>query len=127
MRYPDKLRAFAEYLDAHPVVAERAGDYDYPSFYIYCENWDEFQEIIKHLDGFEKAAYSGNLTAKHRELDEDGHLIFHVGVNVSGVCEAKPKVDEEGNPVMRPKTKVINTDELEQVMEYDCPKVWTDK
>lgn len=126
MNYQAKLRAFATYLDNHPEVAEKIDDkWDYPSYYVWTEGWEAFQSIITHLDGFEKGGSGESLQARHKEYDEDEHIIFSVSVSVSGVCEAVPKVDDEGKPVMRAVTKYITTDETEVVMEYKCPEVWT--
>lgn len=130
MNYSDKLRTFADYLDARPVLAEKLeGRYNYPSEYIYAENWEEFQTLITELGGFEKSGYAGSLEAVHREKIRDENdeqdEIFYVRVGVSGVCTITPKVDDEGNPVMKPKRVYVDTDEMVQEMEYNCPDVWT--
>lgn len=126
MNYAEKLRAFADYLDEHPVVAERMeGRYCNPSIYTFAEDWEQFQGIIRDLDGFTKSGYNGSLSARHEEQTEDGEMIFTVLVSVSGACEAKPKLDEDGQPVMRRVMKQVPTDELEQEMEWKCPDVWT--
>lgn len=122
----DKLRRLADYLDAHPPIAEQCSNrWDYPSVHIYMDTWDDFQEVIRHLDGYDKGGSNGSLNASHRESTDDGETIFRIYVNVGGVCEAKPKLDDEGKPVTRKKFVFVETDEEEVVMEYDCPKVWT--
>lgn len=126
MNYQDKLRTFADFLDAHPTLAERmVGTYEYPSNSVYVTEWEEFQEVIGDMGGFEKGAGGGQLSARHTHEDEDGNVLFYISVTVSGVCELVPKVDDEGMPVMRKKTKYVETDEYEQEMEYNCPTVWT--
>lgn len=126
MPYQDKARSLAEYLDSHSEIAEKVSDYyDYPSLYIYANNWEDFQEIISHLDGYDKSGSNGTLTATHRERNEDGETMFRVQVQVTQVCEARPKLDENGQPVTRKKSVWVETDETEPVMEYDCPKVWS--
>lgn len=127
--YSDKLRWLADYLDAHPKIAEQTdGHYDYPSVYIYANTWDDFQELITHLDGYDKNGSNGSLSATHRQtVNIEGMTCtaFRVQVNVTGVCEARPKLDESGQPVTRKKSVWVETDEEETVMEYDCPKVWS--
>lgn len=126
MSYQDKLRAFADYLDQHPVAAAKmSGEYDMPSTYIYCDEWEDFQEVIKDLDGYEKSGWNGNLTARHKENGPDGYPAFQLSVTISGVCEVRPKVDEDGQPVMRRKTVQVETDEWVQENEYHCPQVWS--
>lgn len=125
MDYADKLRALADYLDDHPLIAaERSSHWDYPSMYVYASDWDHFQDLILHLDGFEKTGSNGSLTATHREREVE-EVLFRVDVMVSGVCEARPKLDDDGKPVTRKKRVFVDIDEEEVVMEYDCPKVWT--
>jgi hypothetical protein len=126
MNYQDKLRAFARYLDNHPVLAEKLSVYEYPSIYVYAADWADFQSVIGDLDGYEKDGHGGSLTARHIDKDDEGNL-FRVSVVVSGVCEVKPKVDEGGQPVMRRKLKTIELDEFEQENEYVCPEVWSDR
>lgn len=126
MPYADKARCLADYLDNHSDIAEQVSDsYDYPSLYIYANNWEDFQELISHLDGYTKSGGNGSLSATHTEKNEDGETMFRVQVQVTQVCEARPKLDEDGQPVTRKVLKWVETDEEEPVMEYDCPKVWS--
>ena len=130
MDYQTKLRAFADYLDERPALAEKlASRYNYPSEYIYAEDWEEFKALCKDLGGFDKSGYGGSLEAVHRERlsnnDDLSEDLFYIRVGVSGVCTITPKVDEDGNPVMRPKRVYMDTGEMEQEMEYSCPDVWT--
>jgi hypothetical protein len=126
MNYQDKLRTFADYLDRHPVLAQKLeGQYEYPSEFVYCIDWEDFQVVIADMGGFTKNGYGGSLEAGHTEKDEDDGYIFRLRATVSGVCTLTPKVDEEGNPVMKKKSRYVETDELEQDTEYSCPDIWT--
>ena len=123
MLYSEKLRQLADYLDDKPeLLNEMNGEWDYPSVYIIAEDYDRFQELIRDLDGFEKSGYSGNLYATH-ELRH----VFSVQVAVSGVCEATPKLDDDGNPVMRHIEARVQEAEDVPVMEYKCPDSWLSK
>lgn len=124
MNYSDKLRAFADYIDAHPVLAGRLGKYDHPTVYLYADDWSDFQTLIADLDGYDKDGYGGSLTATHQELS-DSDITFKACVTVSGVCEKVPKLDEDGAPVMVPKRTTVLSDELEPVYDWQCPKVWS--
>jgi hypothetical protein len=129
MSYQAKLRAFADYLDDHPVIASRLVDdyYTHPRASIYCENWDDFQSVISALGGYEKHGYGGSIEAVHKAEDTDGATIYKVDVNVSNVCVRTPKTDENGNPVMRKVRQYVETDDYEQEYEWSCPDVWSDK
>lgn len=118
MTYSEKLRLFADYLDEHPTVAAKCeGTWDYPSIYIVADDFDDFQSIISDLGGFEKSGYGGTLSATH-----EVRKVYLVTVSVSGVCEATPKLDENGEPVMR---QVPATEAKEvPVLEYKCPDTW---
>jgi hypothetical protein len=123
--HSDKLRWLASYLDTHPALAELTGKWDYPTLWLSVEDMEKFQEVIKTMGGFEKSGSMGTLTARHRKETTDGTVIYSVSVNVSGVCEAVPKVDNDGQPVLRKKRTYVETDEYEQEIEYKCPEVWT--
>ena len=129
MNYAEKLRALADYLDEHPTLRDRFSSYSEPRERIYANDWDDFQSLIVHLDGFQKDGYGGSLEATHKESDPEDdnryNYAFVVTVAVSEVCEMVPKVDENGEPVMREKKEFVPTGEYEPVMEYKCPKVWT--
>jgi hypothetical protein len=129
MTYQEKLRAFADYLDRHPSIARKLeGRYEYPSEIIYAENWEEFQTLTSDLGGFKKNGYAGTVEALHdgtRFMDDEAGTVYRVRVTVSGVCERKEKVDEEGNPVMRRKQTLVETDEMEPEYEWSCPEVWS--
>lgn len=127
MTYADKLRKFADYLERHPTILARMdGRYNYPVNAVYADGWDDFQELVKDLGGFEKSGYSGNLQAQHHGRDsETDEIMYYVSVTVSGVCEAKPKIDENGEPVMKRKYVYTETDEFEQDTEWVCPQVWS--
>lgn len=126
MKYSEKLLVMHDYLVKHPeldnVLSER---WEYPYENIYTNSWSEFQDTIRHLGGYEKGGYAGTLTARHNENDEHGDRLFQLSVTVSGVCEVRPKVDENGQPVMRPKMNYVPTGEQEQEVEYHCPEVWS--
>lgn len=121
MKYSEKLRMFADYLEDHPEVdAKMDGPYDYPSVYISVDEFEDFQELIKHMGGFQKGGYGGTIQASH-EL----RGIFAVTAAVSGACEATPKLDEDGNPVTRKIPAVEAQPEKEvAVMTYNCPTAW---
>ena len=128
MNYPDKLRALADYLESRPALAETFTNWDEPRETIYARDWDHFQELIGELGGFEKDGYGGQLTAKHVENEEEAEKYCHtfaVTVYVSNACEQVPKVDEDGMPVMKKKRITIDTDEVEQEVEWKCPTVWS--
>lgn len=122
----EKLRRYADYLEAHPEIGELF-DWDYPSNYHTASDWEEFQQLIRHLDGYTKDGYAGELSAEHREKDDDGNTIFRVTIHVRGVCESVPKVDEEGQPILKPVMKYERTEtgEMEPEMEWKCPEVWS--
>lgn len=127
MRYAEKLRRFADYLDRHPALADRMDrKYNYPVNSCYASDWEDFQGLVSDLGGYEKDGYSGQLVARHYGKEpESGETMYYVSVSVADVCEAKPKVDENGQPVMKRKQKYVETDELEQVVEWVCPEVWS--
>jgi hypothetical protein len=129
MNYADKMRRFADYLDDRPELRDMISSYSDPSISLYVDDWESFQATIRHLDGYVKDGYGGSLTAVHREYvdsTDKWDYVFTMSVSVSEVCEATPKLDENGEPVLRVKRKTVDTDEYEPVMEYKCPKVWTD-
>jgi hypothetical protein len=126
MSYSDKLRRFADYLDGHPRIAGMVGDaYDYPTLHLYAEDWQHFQTLIAHMGGYVKSGYGGSLTAQHREQDDDGGRTFAVYISVSGVCERREKLDDDGNVV----TRTIPAQEASTVVEYEyeCPDHWTER
>lgn len=128
MNYVQKLRAFANYLEDKPELVERLGYWDYPSESIWAKDWEDFQELVKHLRGYEKSGYSGTLSAQHSVKDQDTETgrVFIMTIHVGDVCEKVAKVDEDGEPVMQAKSKYVETDELVPVYEYKCPTVWSD-
>jgi len=131
MRYSDKLRLLAEYLDNRPLLDESLSDWDYPSVHLYAENLDEFRVLCSALGSFEKEQHEGLLEACHSEgagTSWNDERYFRATVNVSGVCERIPLVDEYGEPVTKPKTRFVEVEgETEQVYIYHCPERWTGK
>lgn len=125
LTYADKLRWLADYLDDHPEIRNATSEWDYPTTYIYADDWDHFQELVPHLEGYDKDGSNGSLSARHSKTARDGETIYIVTVHVSGVCEATPVVDDDGQPVMKPRQKYVETDEMVPVLEYKCPEVWS--
>ena len=127
MLLSSKARRLATYLEQNPEIDELFGEWEYPSFYHTVGDWEEFQEIISHLGGYEKSGWNGELEAVHAQRDKDGNTLFRISIGVRGACESKPKVDEDGQPVMKPVRKYQTTDtgEFEPELEWKCPEVWS--
>lgn len=131
--YANKLRALADYLEAHEELHERISNYENPSVSLWYETFEEFQQAARKLGGYKKGGYGGELNARHVMSDPDAdeydakymHL-YQVSVHVSDVCEKVAKIDEEtGEQVLRPKRVYVDTGEMEPEYEWKCPVVWS--
>ena len=131
MRYSQKLRLLAVYLEDHPGIEERlATYYDYPSVWINADDTDNFGELCRAMGKFEKerSSWSDSISAVHAP-EADHQPIFRVTVSVSGVCQRVPRLDNNGSPVTRKVTKTVPVETREEVVEeqefdWKCPDSW---
>jgi hypothetical protein len=132
----DKLRSFAEYLDERPKLKARLAA-ETPNFYIslWCDDDDkrqaasvkaEFAELCREMGSLTKAGHNGVVSASHVAKDEtDPHgwsRKYRVDVSLSGACKRREKLDDEGLPVMKKRSKYVETNEWEPEYEWDCPQ-----
>lgn len=126
--YADKLRRFADWLEAHPAIADEvSGTYDYPAIYIHSDSVEHFGKLCGRAGQGTKDSYQGTLTYVVRKDDEELGVVFRVSIqSPANVCEAIPTGEKRRVPVYVPDDAVMGDDgklyrEIPEV-EYKCPE-----
>lgn len=119
---PADLRAFADWLDAHPAVTDRLVGV-FPHITLYSAAEGEWPALLAELGTFDKGeSYSGDHLEAIKHFGGSVHL--HVQVRKECTCE-RVQVGERSveRPVL-PDGGLTYETVTEPVYEYRCPESW---
>lgn len=124
MRYSEKLRKLADWMDRHPDFPD---PYNTPMAAIWVDTSEEFGRVCRTMGEFKKAGYSGTIEASYTELEHPNEKysdrIFRVEVNHSGSCTQVPVLNDDGTPKTRKIRKPVAFEEVEEeVTDWVCPQ-----